>query len=174
MTQFQCLLAAPTVYLAGQTAAIAGIGALTIAANGDYTFTPAANYSGPVPVATYTVTDGSSPDDTSTLTITVTPVGDAFADANESVETAEDEELTGNVLIGTSSPDGAVSVTQFVLAGSATVYLAGQTAAIAGIGALTIEANGDYTFTPAANYSGPVPVATYTVTDGSSPAIRRP
>ena len=65
-------------------------------------------------------------------------------------ETAEDEELTGNVLIGTSSPDGAVSVTQFVLAGSATVYLAGQTAAIAGIGALTIAANGDYTFTPAA------------------------
>ena len=168
VTQF-VLAGSATVYLAGQTAAIAGIGALTIAANGDYTFTPAANYSGPVPVATYTVTDGSSPDDTSTLTIAVTPVGDAFADANESVETAEDEELTGNVLIGTSSPDGAVSVTQFVLAGSATVYLAGQTAAIAGIGALTIAANGDYTFTPAANYSGPVPVATYTVTDGSSP-----
>ena len=81
-----------------------------------------------MPVATYTVTDGSAPDDTSTLTIAVTPVGDAFADANETVSTAEDEELTGNVLTGTTSPDGAVSVTQFVLAGSATVYLAGQTA----------------------------------------------
>ena len=89
------LAGSATVYLAGQTAAIAGIGALTIAANGDYTFTPAANYSGPVPVATYTVTDGSSPDDTSTLTIAVTPVGDAFADANESVETAEDDGADG-------------------------------------------------------------------------------
>ena len=34
-----------------------------------YTFTPVANYNGAVPVATYTLTDGSS-SDTSTLTIT--------------------------------------------------------------------------------------------------------
>ena len=41
-------------------------------------------------------------------------------------------------------------------------------AAIAGVGTLEINSNGGYTFTPAANFNGVVPVATYTLTDGSS------
>ena len=157
-----------TVYAAGSTATIAGVGTLQIAANGAYTFTPAANYNGPVPVVTYTVTDGSGTDDTSTLTLTVTPVDDSFTDANEAVSVLEDSGANvGNVLTGTSSVDGPVSVTQFLVAGDVTVYAAGSTATIAGVGTLQIAANGAYTFTPAANYNGPVPVVTYTVTDGS-------
>ncbi|MDZ7852678.1 MAG: cadherin-like domain-containing protein [Halomonas sp.] len=56
---------------AGQTATIAGIGELTIAADGAYTFTPVADYNGPVPVATYSMSDdgGTTTGDTSTLTI---------------------------------------------------------------------------------------------------------
>ena len=54
------------------------------------------------------------------------------------------------------------------MAGDPTVYTAGQTATIAGVGTLTINADGSYTFTPAANYNGAVPVATYTLTDGSA------
>ncbi|MGQ0672289.1 MAG: Ig-like domain-containing protein, partial [Hyphomicrobium sp.] len=45
-------------------------------ANGSYTFTPAANYNGAVPAATYTVSDGSLTD-TGTLTLSVIPVNDA-------------------------------------------------------------------------------------------------
>ncbi|WP_416208227.1 cadherin-like domain-containing protein [Halomonas sp.] len=58
---------------AGQTATIAGIGELTIAADGAYTFTPVADYNGPVPVATYSMSDdgGTTTGDTSTLTISV-------------------------------------------------------------------------------------------------------
>ena len=93
---------------------------------------------------------------------------DAFTDANEAVSTPEDTPISGSVLTGTVSVDGPVTVTQFQVAGDATVYTAGQTAAIAGVGTLTIDANGGYTFTPAANYNGAVPVATYTLTDGSS------
>ena len=63
------------------------MGTLRSTANGSYTFTPAANYNGAVPVATYTLTDGSA-GDTSTLTIRSTPVDDAFTDANEAVITA--------------------------------------------------------------------------------------
>ena len=48
------------------------IGTINIKANGDYTFTPVKNYSGPVPQITYTTSDGK----TSTLDITVTPVAD--------------------------------------------------------------------------------------------------
>jgi VCBS repeat-containing protein len=154
-----------TSYAPGAAAALAGVGSLTINADGSYTFIPAANYNGPVPVATYSVTDGIS-SDTSTLTINVTPVADSFVDADETVSLDEDTVLTGSVLTGTSSVDGSVSVTQFVV--GATTYAAGTTATIAGVGALMINADGSYTFTPATNYNGAVPVATYTVTDGVS------
>ena len=137
-----------------------------IAGDGAYTFTPNANYNGPVPVATYTLTDGSGIDDTSTLTISVTPVNDNFSDADELVTIDEDTLATGNVIDG-SSVDGPVTVTSFTLDGDATVYSAGDTATITGVGTLVIAGDGAYTFTPNANYNGPVPVATYTLTDGS-------
>jgi Mg-chelatase subunit ChlD len=158
-----------TTYTAGQTATIANVGTLEIAANGAYTFTPAANYNGTVPTVTYTVTDGSGPNDTSTLNISVTPVDDSFTDASETVSTLEDTALTGSVLTGTSSVDGPVTVVNFTIDGVTGTFNAGQTATIANVGTLVIAANGAYTFTPAANYNGPVPTVTYTVTDGSGP-----
>jgi Mg-chelatase subunit ChlD len=158
-----------TNYTAGSTATIANVGTLVIAANGAYTFTPAANYNGTVPTVTYTVTDGSGTDDTSTLSISVTPVNDNFTDASETVSTLEDTALTGSVLTGTSSVDGPVSVVNFTIDGVTGTFNAGQTATIANVGTLAIGANGAYTFTPAANYNGTVPTVTYTVTDGSGP-----
>ncbi|PNB68563.1 hypothetical protein C1X64_30920, partial [Pseudomonas sp. GW456-E7] len=154
-----------TTYAAGSTATIANVGTLVIGANGAYTFTPAANYNGTVPTVSYTVTDGSGSNVTSTLTINVTPVDDSFIDASESVTTAEDTAITGSVLTGTSSVDGPVSVLNFTI--GETTYAAGSTATIANVGTLVIGANGAYTFTPAANYNGSVPTVSYTVTDGS-------
>ena len=155
-----------TNYLAGNTATIAGKGALTINSDGSFTFVPFLNYNGPVPLATYTLTDGSS-GDTSTLDITVTPVVDGFNDIDEVLSTPEDTTLVGNVLTtGNSSPDGPISVTGFNI--ESTNYLAGNTATIAGKGALTINSDGSFTFVPFLNYNGPVPLATYTLTDGSS------
>uniref|UniRef100_UPI0033249674 hypothetical protein n=1 Tax=Shewanella sp. T24-MNA-CIBAN-0130 TaxID=3140470 RepID=UPI0033249674 len=47
----------------------------------------------------YVLTDGSGPTDTSTLTITVSPVNDHFTDANEVISVAEDSRATtGTVL----------------------------------------------------------------------------
>ncbi|MBV7528430.1 cadherin-like domain-containing protein, partial [Pseudomonas sp. PDM29] len=97
-------------FTAGQTATIANVGTLVIGANGAYTFTPAENYNGSVPTVSYTVTDGSGSNVTSTLTINVTPVDDSFTDLSETVTTAEDTAITGSVLTGTSSVDGPVSV----------------------------------------------------------------
>ncbi|MCH4881384.1 tandem-95 repeat protein, partial [Pseudomonas sp. TMW22090] len=154
-----------TTYAAGTTATIANVGTLVIGANGAYTFTPAANYNGTVPTVSYTVTDGSGSDVTSTLNISVTPVDDSFTDASETVSTLEDTAVTGSVLTGTSSVDGDVTVVNFTIGTS--TYTAGSTATIANVGTLVIGANGAYTFTPAANYNGSVPVVSYTVTDGS-------
>ena len=135
-----------------------------------YTFTPAANYNGAVPTISYTVTDGSGSNVTSTLNIDVTPVDDSFADASERVTTAEDAAVSGSVLTGASSVDGPVSVVNFTIGD--TTYVAGQTATIANIGTLVIGANGAYTFTPDANYNGTVPTVSYTCLLYTSPSPR--
>ena len=62
-----------------------------------------------MPTVSYTVTDGSGSNVTSTLTISITPVDDSFSDISESVTTNEDTAVTGSVLTGTSSVDGEVN-----------------------------------------------------------------
>ncbi len=130
----------------------------------------------PAGVTSFTVTVPTTNDtvdesnETYNLTIggtvgTGTILDDDLTDANETVSVAEDTTLTGNVLTGTTSA-APVTVSTFTIAGVTGTFNAGQTATIAGVGTVIINANGAYTFTPAANYNGSVPVVTYTVTDG--------
>ncbi|MGJ7546635.1 tandem-95 repeat protein [Variovorax sp. LT1R16] len=160
-------------YDAGQTATIAGVGTLVINGNGAFTFTPAPNYTGAVPSATYTVSDGTLTD-TAVLSFgNVTPVNDAPVVVADSNTTLEETPLTVTAANGVLANDGdvengAITVTQFTVEGVVGTFLAGETASITNVGALTINADGGYTFIPVPNYSGPVPVATYTVSDGVS------
>ncbi|TBU74781.1 hypothetical protein DNJ99_23640 [Pseudomonas daroniae] len=96
---------------------------------------------------------------------------------DDNVETLEDTPVSGNVLTGASSdnpagsadsdPDGdPLTVTTFVVAGDPTVYDAGSTATIPGVGTLELNPDGAYTFTPEANWNGTVPTVTYTISDG--------
>jgi hypothetical protein len=154
---------------AGQTGTIPNVGQITVNANGTYTFVPAANFNGPVPVVTYTLVDGSGATATATLTISVTPVNDTPAAVNDTYTTLEDTTLNGNVLTNDTDVEGAtLAVTRFEV--GSTTYTAGQTATIAGVGALSINPTGGYSFVPALNYNGPVPVVTYTVSDGATTA----
>jgi uncharacterized protein YegL len=161
-------LAGPQVL--GAPVLIAGIGTLTIQANGSYSFTPAADYNGPVPLITYAVGDGQGGTDTSTLRLTVVPANDppiGTPDLNAGVEGTV---LTGNVIFNDSDPEGdSLSVLRFSLPGLGN-FAAGAAAQIAGIGTLVIEANGDYRFTPVAGFVGAVPVATYVLSDGQAEA----
>ena len=169
VTQFSVAGVAGT-FAAGSTATIAGIGTLVINADGSYTFAPAANYGGTVPVATYTVSDGSATT-TSTLTLSVTPVNDAPVAAADAATLAEDSSVVGNVLANDTDVDGGpLSVTQFSIAGVAGSFAAGTTATIANVGTLLINVDGSYSFVPQANYNGVAPVATYTVSDGAATA----
>src|SRR5690606_34186879 len=97
------------------------------------------------------------------------PVNDAPVASNDGpVAVTEDTPVSGNVLTNDSDVEGdTLTVTQFTVDGDTTVYTAGQTATITGVGTLFIDADGSYTFTPAANYNGLVPTATYTISDGS-------
>ncbi|WP_166115388.1 Ig-like domain-containing protein, partial [Pseudoalteromonas sp. Z9A5] len=146
-----------TVYTAGTTATIAGVGALLINADGSFTFTPAADYNGPVPSATYTVSDTNGGIDTAVLSFNdIIAANDAPEAINDGPFTVtEDTPATGNVLTNDTDIDGdTLAVTQFVIAGDTTVYTAGTTATIAGVGALLINADGSFTFTPAPDYNG--------------------
>ena len=150
-------------------------GALTLNADGSYRYEPASSTQAlddgesVQDVFTYIVSDGNGGTATTTLTITVTGTNDAPVAVADVGTTPEDTPVSGNVLTNDSDVDGeSFTVTGFSIAGIATPFTAGQTATIAGVGTLVINATGAYTFTPAANYTGPVPVATYTVSDGTA------
>ena len=82
----------------GTPVAIAGVGSVTINANGSYSFTPEANYTGAIPVITYTVSDGQGGEDTSTLTLTMVPVNDPPVATDDVRTTVQDIPVSGNVI----------------------------------------------------------------------------
>lgn len=63
---------------------IAGVGTFRLNTDGSYTFTPDANYAGPVPAITYTASDGALTG-TATLSIVITPVNDAPAGTDKTI-----------------------------------------------------------------------------------------
>ena len=67
-------------------------GTLALAADGSFTYTPAANFNG-TDTFTYTASDGSVPSTLATVTITVNPVNDAPVAADDVASTNEDTAL---------------------------------------------------------------------------------
>jgi Ca2+-binding RTX toxin-like protein len=115
-----------------------------------------------------TTLTGNTTNTSATGTATITdndhpPVANA-----DTLSSPEDSTASGNVLANDTDTDGnTLTVTQFVVNGM--TYVAGASATLAGIGVLTINANGSYTFVPVTNWNGSIPQATYTVTDGANP-----
>jgi hypothetical protein len=142
-------------------------GALTLNADGSYTFEPIENYNGDVPVATYTLENGAGDRDVSTLSIVVEPLPD-IADEDEVRSHDEDTTITGDVLENALSPDDPLTVIDFEVGGEK--FEIGSTATL-DEGELTINEDGSYTFVPSENYNGDVPVATYTVLDGAGDQV---
>ncbi|MFV5216199.1 Ig-like domain-containing protein, partial [Azonexus caeni] len=145
---------------AGETVTLANIGKLTIGSDGEYTFTPVANWNGSVPQVTYTTNTGS----TSTLDITVTPLDDTPAASDDTARTEEDRSVVIDVLANDRDVDGdPLTITQV----NGTAIAVGSPVAVAN-GEVRLTADGKLEFAPSANYHGPVDF-TYTVTDGRTP-----
>ncbi len=149
-------------------------GTVTLGANNQLTFTPTNGFSGAVPQFTYTVLSGGV---TETGNINITVTG-PLADANETATTNEDTTVSGGLLAGTVSPTGGpLSITAATVDKNGdgiqdTITLGTPTAITnasgVAIGTLTITAAGTYTFVPAPDYNGAVPVVNYTVSDGTT------
>ncbi|MBX7448721.1 tandem-95 repeat protein [Mycolicibacterium sp. 3033] len=126
-------------------------GTLTLNGNGSFTYTPTANYNG-ADTFTYTASDGTATSNTATVSITINAVNDAPVAVNNSFTTAEDTQLTGNVLTNDTDVDGN-TLTATVVTGPSH-------------GTLTLNSNGSFTYTPTANYNG-TDVFTYKANDGT-------
>jgi len=128
-------------------------GALTLNANGSFTYTPAANFNGSDSF-TYKANDGQADSNVATVALTINPVNDAPVAVNDSFATNEDTALTitaPGVLANDTDVDGN-SLTAVVVTGPSH-------------GALTLNTDGSFTYTPAAGFNGPDSF-TYKANDG--------
>ncbi|MFM2276157.1 MAG: hypothetical protein RL211_2029, partial [Pseudomonadota bacterium] len=157
-------------------------GTLVLAANGSYTYT--LNNSLPAVQAlrtsadtltdifTYTVQDAAGATSSTTLTVTIQGANDAPVAVPKTATLIGGTPLVvnaaGGLLLNSVDVDGgALSISAFTVAGVPGPYTLGSALSIPGVGSLTINADGSYSFTPVANYTGTVPVIGFTVSDGA-------
>src|ERR1700756_2748259 len=132
-----------------------GGGSIVNNGGGTWTYTPAANYSGPVSF-NYTASDGAL-SASSTASLVISPVNDApVATPVTLAAGTEDTAYTitaATLLAGVTDVDGQpLSITAVSVA--------------SGGGSIVNNGGGTWTYTPAANYSGPVSF-NYTASDGA-------
>ncbi len=152
------------LFAAGSTATIPAVGTMSMAANGAWTFTPAANWNGTVPAVTYAVT-WSAETRTRTLGVTITPVNDAPTAVGDSFTTAYETPFNFTPLGNDTDPEGSTLNITHVNGAAIT---SGGNVAVAN-GSVTLNANKSLTFSPNTSYSGSF-TFTYTVSDGTLPS----
>ncbi|PLS20364.1 hypothetical protein C0U40_17155 [Amylibacter cionae] len=124
-------------------------GSVILAADGSYTYTPAADFNG-TDSFTYTVSDGNGGTDTQTVNITVNAVNDAPVAQAAMASGDEDTVISGTV--AATDVDG--DTLTFALATDGTN------------GSVVMAADGSYAYTPDADFNG-TDSFTYTVSDGN-------
>lgn len=149
-------------------------GAMTINANGAWSFAPNSaaralkvGQSG-TEVFTYFV-NGQTGTATTTLTVVIQGTNSAPTANAASVNTVFNTPISGSLISSVSDVEGdTLSFTGFSIGGTA--YSAGATASINTVGTFTLNASGAWTMTPASQFSGAFPNVTFTVTDGAATA----
>jgi VCBS repeat-containing protein len=123
--------------------------------DGTVTYTPAGNYNGGDSF-TFKAYDGQVDGNTATVNLNVNPVNDAPVTSGESYVTSEDTALSKDAAHGVLANDSDVDGDTL----TAAVYA--QTAH----GALVLNADGSFSYTPGGNYNGSDSFQ-YTVSDGT-------
>jgi large repetitive protein len=141
-----------TMTVTNQTIFTVHGGRVSISANGDFVYTPAANYNGPDSFI-YTVSDIHGAKDTATVTLNIAPVQDAPIARDDAFSGVHSKPISGNVLANDTDADNdpltAVAATITTAAG----------------GLVTLLADGNFTYVPNPKFVG-VDSFDYTVLDG--------
>ncbi|MES2661637.1 MAG: Ig-like domain-containing protein, partial [Verrucomicrobiota bacterium] len=130
-------------------------GTLTLTANGGYDYDPADNYTG-ADSFTYQTSDGTDVSNVATVSLTVTAVNDAPVAVADAGTTAED------TLLAVAAP-GVLSNDTDIEGGTLTAVLDVAPSS----GTLTLNPDGSYNYSPAANFHGVVSF-TYHAYDGTA------
>lgn len=139
-------------------------GTIQIFKNGSYNFTPTLNYIGIVPTINYTITDGTL-QSSANLNITVKEAPIANNDANVAAVNTILNQIAPGLLENDTDADGDVLVvSNFTING--TTYNIGETA-ILSEGNIVIFPDGSYNFMPSLNFTGAIPLISYTISDGN-------
>ncbi|MBI3506641.1 MAG: tandem-95 repeat protein, partial [Proteobacteria bacterium] len=125
-------------------------GTLTVNPDGSYKYVPTSGYNG-TDSFTYRISDGRGGTTTGTVSLTVGTVNVAPVAQNGAAHGAEDNQVTGRATATDANGD---TLTYSIPANGAPAH-----------GVVTMNADGSYTYTPAANYNG-TDSFTYTVSDG--------
>ncbi|MEF8843520.1 MAG: Ig-like domain-containing protein, partial [Haloarculaceae archaeon] len=148
-----------------------GGGAFMINADGSYDFDPGTDFDdlavgeSATTSVTYQVADGNGGTDTATLTVTVNGANDAPVADDDNFTTAEDS-TSGpiDLLAGDTDPENDTLSVESI-AGTPLTPGSAQTIAVPN-GTVNVSDTGEVTFTPDADYNGPVSFD-YVVSDGN-------
>ncbi|WP_434656539.1 retention module-containing protein [Chromobacterium violaceum] len=150
-------------------------GTVMLGKDGSWTYTPNQDYNGSDSFKV-TVTDKAGATDTITIHVGITPVDDPSVLKPDSGNVVEDKTLAVDAAHGLLANDYDVDSTLSVQS----VTVAGQTyqlgkqgvdVALDGKGVLHVNADGSYSFAPAAHYAGELPQIGYTTNTGSSSTL---
>ncbi|MEI6750133.1 MAG: Ig-like domain-containing protein, partial [Bacteroidota bacterium] len=120
-------------------------------------YSPNLNFNG-TDTFTYTICDSDGDCSTALVTITIIAVNDPPVTFNETIQLCQGSSYSGNILIGDFDPDGtALFVVTTPVAGPAN-------------GIITIDAAGNYTYTPNAAYFGTDEVV-FSICDAGIPGV---
>ncbi|HND53200.1 MAG TPA: Ig-like domain-containing protein, partial [Pirellulaceae bacterium] len=118
-------------------------GSLSLAADGSFSYSPAANFAG-TDSFSYKANDGAADSNVVVVTLTVAPVNDAPVAAADAYSTNEDTTLVVDVAHGVLASDSDVdgdALTAVLVSGTAH-------------GSLSLAADGSFSYSPAANFAG--------------------
>lgn len=138
-------------------------GLVTVQSNGDFTYTPNTGFTG-TDTFIYSICDDATPSlcDTAIVTINVIPDNDPGNDppfaGDDAALTPQDVPVSGNLLTNDFDPNGDNIIIN-------TTPISGPTN-----GSVTIDANGDYTYTPNSGYTGPDQYV-YEICDDGTPSL---
>lgn len=152
---------------------VTNAGTFTLATDGTYTFTPTPGFLGKVDPIIYIIKNEQNVSDTAHVSIRVLPdAGNTTFVNDDAITGVKGNNLEGNVLDNDFDPEGNnQSVTSIIVDGveyPVDPTNSPTTVEIPGKGTIEVDSNGDFTWTPEAEFVGTISIG-YTACDDGSP-----